>query len=99
MKYKVIELPKGGLRYFRDGKLVSKTTIPANVFAQLKPDEEFDDEGIVPEAPVKTCIFCDAPTKISRLVNLQTVYICEEHYYDKTIGQIAQHLNKETQRA
>lgn len=94
-KYKIVTRTDGSIRYMKDKKFTSKSSIPANVLRQLKPNNEVDDEGMDLEAPLKECIFCQAPTKMYRFINLQTIYICEEHYYDKTTGQIVQQLNKE----
>jgi hypothetical protein len=44
----------------------------------------------------KKCLFCGVESKLTRQVNLRTVVLCEEHYYDKNIGQIAEQLNKES---
>jgi hypothetical protein len=83
-KYKAITGSKG-TRYLKDGKLIAKSKIPE---ATLKALDEGDDKG-------KFCIFCGIPCKYERFINLQTVYVCEEHYQNKTVGQTAQRMNNE----
>lgn len=45
--------------------------------------------------PTKLCLFCGAFTNTKRFVNLQTIAVCEEHYYSTTIGQIAQKMKEQ----
>lgn len=74
---------------------IAKKNIPANIFRELEAGKEaVDDEGMQLEGNVKECIFCGQVCKWSRIVNMQTIYLCEEHYYDKTIGQIAQRMRE-----
>ena len=82
------------LMYFKDGKLISKNSIPENVFQSLVENEEFDDNGLKPDVLHKECIFCNKYAGFSRLVNLQMVDLCEHHYYDTNVGQIAQRLQE-----
>jgi len=85
--YKMINGPKGTVRYMLDGRMVKAVSVPEDIMARLHttPTEATSD---------RLCVFCGAPSKYSRLVNLQTVYICNEHYYDKTIGQVAEQIRK-----
>jgi hypothetical protein len=48
------------------------------------------------EAPGKQCIFCGQYAKYTRFINLQTIAICEEHYYSTTVGQTAQRIREKT---
>jgi hypothetical protein len=81
---KIVE-GKAGIRYMRDGKFISKdkvTTEELNeLYEQTKPDP-------------KACLFCGKHSKLTRFVNMQTLFLCEEHYHDKNIGQIAQKLRE-----
>lgn len=71
-------------------KFVAEADIPLDILALLSFDNEVDSE----QMPVdKSCVFCEGPSKMSRMVNGQTVYICDTHYYDKTIGQVAAQIN------
>lgn len=45
-------------------------------------------------APVKQCIFDGEETDIHRTVNGEMVYICKEHYYSKSLGQLAEQLRE-----
>lgn len=84
--------------FVKDKALIKKTEVPANIYDQLINADigtVIDDAEVkVVEAPLKLCIFCKQPTKLTRFVNLQTVYLCEEHYHDKTIGQVAQQIRE-----
>jgi hypothetical protein len=42
----------------------------------------------------KNCIFCKGFGRYQRLVHLQTVYLCEEHYQTMNIGKIAQRMRE-----
>lgn len=93
---------RGNLRYMKDGKLVKRSSVPQEVI-----DEH---EGVaVAEVPTvavivdteeerrqtdRSCVFCGQYTNWKRLVNQQTIAICEEHYYSETIGSIAQKLRE-----
>lgn len=93
--YKVIET-KDKLMYYRDKKLVSIKNIPSNVLPLLEVGKTFDDSGMKLKAPTKDCIFCGKGHTHTRRVNLQRVYLCDNCYYDKNVGQIAQRLNNDT---
>lgn len=80
--------------YKMDRKFVSVKNIPANIVELLNTNKEVDDTDLPPAPMYRGCIFCDKHSKLQRTVNLQTVYLCDEHYYDKTIGQVAQQLNE-----
>lgn len=82
--YKVKTVGDGRQMFFKDGHLVSKKVIP----------EDELDRLLHPEKPSsKVCIFCGKRGTQSRLVNLQMVDLCDKHYYDTSIGEIAQRLN------
>ena len=86
--YKIINGPKGTVRYMLNGRMVKATSIPEDVMIRLH-------ETPLEKASDRLCIFCGAPSKYSRLVNLQSVYICNEHYYSKTLGQVAEQDRKQ----
>jgi hypothetical protein len=79
--------------YFKDKKMISKKIIPAEILQILEDQEQFDDNP-PPEKPIKVCIFCGQPASHNRLVNLQTVDLCEKHYYDTNMGEIAKQLSQ-----
>lgn len=83
--------------YQKDGRTVKSDTVPPEVVAGLEHTNPLDDTNI-PEAPIpvvdKSCVFCGMGSRMTRLVNMQTVYICDQHYYDKTIGKIAERLRE-----
>jgi hypothetical protein len=44
------------------------------------------------EPPHKICLFCGQPGDMTRFVNLKTVYLCNEDYNTKTVGEIGQKM-------
>ncbi len=92
--YKTWNVGKGGVRYMKDGKLIKATAVPQHLLQILKPGDTLDTEATPPSPPAKICIYCGHYAKMSRMVNMQTVYLCDEHYYDKNIGQIAGRLKE-----
>lgn len=72
------------------GKPVKTTDVPSNVVDLLEHQDSIDDEDLKLEAPYRRCVFDGEYTKMSRMVNGQTIYICEKDFYAKTIGELAQ---------
>ncbi len=83
--YKRIET-KTGVKYWKDGKFIKKADIPAQVFQALETNPSYDES--------KDCIFCGLPGTKVRNYNLMVVHLCDEHYIEKRLGQIAEHFNK-----
>lgn len=94
--YKLITSIKGD-RYLKDGKLVGKDKIPGFIHKRLVLNQEISDEKVPFTIPVKQCIFCDAYTKHCRVVNAQTIYVCEQHYYSESVGKTVQQLREREQ--
>lgn len=44
----------------------------------------------------KNCIFCGKFTTWHRFVNLQSVAVCDEHYYSKSTGETVEKLREIT---
>lgn len=55
---------------------------------------EIDDFGLDLNAPSKLCVFCGMASKYTKMINGQTIYLCDEHYYSKNLGQVAQRLKE-----
>lgn len=89
--YKTIN-GKNGVRYMKDNRFVKKADIPADVLIKLNVGMEVEDKPVEKEPLV--CIFCGMGTKITRFLNMQSIAICEEHYYSKNVGQTVQQFNK-----
>lgn len=89
MEYKLIKSSKG-TRYMKDGKFVAKDKVPISVLERLGKEEQISTS--------KDCIFCGVPSKLTRLLNSQPLYLCNEHYYDSnvTLGKIAQRVREGT---
>jgi hypothetical protein len=80
--------------YTKDEKMIAKKEIPANIFELLQTQDEVDDTNLSLEQPWKECIFCSERATKSRFVRLQTVDLCNEHYFSMNVGKIAQKLNE-----
>lgn len=87
---------RGGKRYSKDGRLVAAANIDPKILQILHNTDTYEDgqEEIVQTLPEKACIFCGAVSKWTKFVNLQTVYICDEHYYSESTGKIAQKVRE-----
>lgn len=92
MIYKKTET-KSGIRYRRDGLLFSVNNIPLNILEILQTQSEYNDTPI-PEKDVHTCIFCGTETTWGRMVNLETLFLCKDHYYSENLGKLAQKQRK-----
>lgn len=99
--YSTQEGVRGSIIYKRDKRPVKTTDVPANIVDLLEHQPEVDDTNLKLESPYRKCIFDGEFTKLSRVVNQQTIYICEKDFYAKTIGEIAQQVrvNKEPKYA
>ena len=76
-----------GYRYLKKGKgFVAEKNVPQDVLDSFTYDK--------PVVSDKKCVFCGEVSKMTRVVNLRTVYLCEKDYYDKSIGKIAQKLQE-----
>jgi hypothetical protein len=82
--YKKVESVKG-VRYLKDGRFIKHTEVPEDIKTELNNLPK-------PEPQEKVCLFCDQYGKYTRLLNMQTVYLCETDFYDKSIGKIAEKL-------
>lgn len=83
--------PRGRFLYFKDGKMISVKDIPEDIVDVLPLGGEYVEKEVV--APtIRKCLFCERDASESRFVNLRTIDLCEEHYYDTTIGEISQKL-------
>lgn len=87
----------GGFGYKADGKIVSFKRIPHDVtirFDYGAESVEYDDK---PDHA--RCLFCDAYREHIRIFQGVSVALCDFHYYDKNIGQIAAQLRKDKEKA
>lgn len=90
MGYKKIKTKKGLVRWLKDGRFVSPKDVP----------EEIKSFSISEKKPVK-CLFCNQKgDKIRSLFMPQTkerkeVKLCEDHYYEKSLGKILEQIRKE----
>lgn len=91
--YKRFDHPHGS-RYRRDNKLFSGKNIPEAIKIQLDimPAGTEIDENFEPPKEERNCIFCGMDAKIPTTINGQTIFRCEQHYYDTNIGQVVTQL-------
>ncbi len=89
-------------------RLVPFVGVPENIKQKLNRmdyGEVYDDnpsdtaaaEKVVQQQG-KTCVFCGEPGTRRKFVFLQTVFLCEEHWNNKTTGEVGQRI-KELQHA
>lgn len=52
------------------------------------------EEPVVYEAPKKVCLFCEGIGGFTRMVNGTLVYLCQDDYMAKTLGEVAQQLRE-----
>ena len=90
--YKIVT-GRNGDRYMKDGKFISKASLPPEVYTQLKVDQITTDEELNPIID-KTCIFCGIYSNLSRLLNGQTIYLCDGHYYSESTGKTVQRMRE-----
>jgi len=92
MSYKTIKGPRGSVRYMKDGKMISKNSIPQDILIKLEVG--MNDVSNIEVENIHKCIFCGQVTKQYRLLDQQAIYICQDDYYDKTMGQIAKQVKQ-----
>jgi hypothetical protein len=97
--WKRITMKNGRTRYMYQRKFIAATKVPFEIKAVLdrpRPDEEPPQPAPQSQGPKqeRKCIFCGAHARFTKFVNLQTVYVCDDDYYDKSTGKIAEQLSK-----
>lgn len=90
-EYKAFKV-RGETRYMRDGKFVKKSAVPMEI-------RELNEENPVKEnepfkLPEKRCVFCGEFSNWTRLINGQSIVLCESHYYSETVGKVAQKVRE-----
>lgn len=85
---------KNSTAYKKDKRFVKTVDVPVEVVELLKTQDEVDDSMLNTSAKFRKCIFCGEHSKNERFINGRTVYLCDDDYYSKNIGQIAEKLNK-----
>lgn len=78
---------KHGIRYIKDGQFIAKAKLT---------NEDLDELYEAAKPDPKGCLFCGIPSRLTRFLDMQTVYLCEEHYHAKSIGNIAHKLRERT---
>lgn len=78
----------------KDGRLVKKADVPADELERLSKGNVIE-QPTKTEQPDKSCLFCGVHSRYSRFVDLQTVYLCDDHYYSENVGKIANKLRSD----
>lgn len=85
--------------YIRDGLFVKGSRVPQEVKERLEITDhmDYDDK---PER--RRCLFCEAPQTRVRALNVGSgplmVDLCEYHYYNRNIGQLAQEIREQKEK-
>lgn len=83
-----------GVRYQKDKRFIAKAAVPPKILAKLETSPVVSDVRVHVPPPTKICLYCKEPAKLSRVITLETVYLCDNDYYSKTTGQIVQRLRE-----
>lgn len=67
---------------------------PTKAELRKERDAQRAEEARLAPPPEKECIYDGTEAKLSRSVNGEMVYLCDEHYYSKSLGQVAQQLRE-----
>lgn len=96
--YKAFVGNRGGLRYMKDKRFIAKGKIPTDLLIEVNANVGKDvyDAASKLLFGIKECLFCGIGCKMTRSVNGEIVYMCDQHYYDTNIGQIAQKIREVT---
>lgn len=76
---------RAGNRYLADNRFISRDKIPVDILVKLDKTSEVKFDG---------CIFCGGEATHKRVVNEVSVALCNDDYYSRTIGRIAQQLRE-----
>lgn len=86
--------------YTKDSLFIKGSRVPQEVKERLEIIDymEYDDQ---PER--RRCLFCEAPQSRLRALNIGEgplmVDLCEYHYYNRNIGQLAQEIREQKEQA
>lgn len=91
--YKMIQVGTG-FRYTKDKKFIKQSDVPPEIMARMELGKDVPDAAESLNPAARMCIFCGMGSKLPRLINGQTVYLCENHYHEKNMGQTAQRVRE-----
>lgn len=104
MKYKRVETKNGRVMFFAEGKMTAQDQIPVAVLGQLEGNMELEINTPEPvekteEAPVikpedRKCFIDGGFGKYKKFLELQTVYLCDEHQHNLTTGEVVYEMRK-----
>lgn len=79
----------------KDKKFIKKSDIPEDILARLELGKDTPDEAESLNSNTKRCIFCHmGGCRYTKLIDGQVVYLCENDYYDKNMGHVAQRVRE-----
>lgn len=89
------KITKNQVVWYKDGKRVTRKEVPLREKLRAKKEIERTDIGApIEESPLKKCIICESFPNFTRFYNGKIVEVCEDCYYNKTLGQIAEAIRK-----
>lgn len=81
-----------GIKYTKDKQFVGKANIPPTVLSQLETNEL---GTLIYDGPVpRLCVFCGIQSTRRRFINLKEVILCDDHYFNKSTGEVVQQLRE-----
>lgn len=86
--YKQSKGPRGRWLYFKNGKMISKNSIPEDILFGMEPEKPVSDQ--LPE--FRKCVFCGQPATEEKWLNGEKQYLCLDDYNTRTSGELAEKL-------
>ena len=92
-----LKIARGGQKfYYKNGRLTKRIKVPQEELVKLHREHEVetvdatvDETDMVDSEPLENdCLMCGETATRTRFVNLQLVHVCEEHYFNCTLGQL-----------
>jgi hypothetical protein len=92
----------GTTRWYANGKLTRKVNVPKSELVKFVPVQRVDAPSpepvmIKPERVVYDCLVCGKYASRTRFVNLQLVHLCDDHYFNCTLGALVIKLRERGQ--
>jgi hypothetical protein len=85
--YKIIKSARGN-RYSLNGRLVKAADVPEEIQMKLDAQDKSAD------VDMHVCIFCGGKATETRFIQLQTIALCSEDFYAKSVAQIVNRLKE-----
>jgi hypothetical protein len=97
------KITKNQVVWYKNGKRVARKEVPLK--EKIRAKKEIDQSPLMrsttdstePSEIDKKCIVCGAFPQFTRFYNGQIWEVCEDCYYNKTLGQIAEAVRKKNE--